>query len=82
MSTPKQGPGRLGEGSDVTPIELHGSTVRAIDPANDIQQRRFTRPTTPDDRNRLTLLDASVGMIENAMHAPAFMKASAKLLEN
>jgi len=45
-------------------------------------QRRFTRPTAPDDRNRLALLDARVGMIENAMHATAFVEASAKLLED
>jgi len=82
MGTPKQGAGRLGERCDITPIELHSSTVRAIDPANAIQQCRFTRPTAPDDRNRLTLRDARVGMIENAMHATAFVEASAKLLED
>jgi hypothetical protein len=82
MGTPKQGPGRLGERRDVTPIELHSSTVSAIDPADDIQQGRFTRPTAPDDRNRRTLLDARVGMIEDAMNTTAFVKASAKLLED
>jgi hypothetical protein len=72
----EQGPRGFDERRDVAPVKLDSAAIGSIDSADQIQQGRFTRTTATNDCHRGARLDPGIGVVENAMNAPALVKAA------
>ncbi|MDB6041789.1 MAG: hypothetical protein JWM63_340 [Gammaproteobacteria bacterium] len=82
VRAPEQCARGLGQRRNVTAAELHDAAVGSIDAADYIQQGRFAGAATADDGNRRAVLNLRIRMIEHAMNALAFAKATTELPEN
>ena len=59
---------------------LHRPAVGAIDAADEIQQRGFSRAAAADDRHHFAIGKFSLRMLENPMLPRAFTKAATQIL--
>src|SRR5262249_42665106 len=58
---------------EVDAVEDHSAGVRLIEPAHQVEQRRFARPVRPDDRKDAAMGDAERNIANRVYPAEAFV---------